>query len=83
MCNHTSVKVKVIEFTKLLNASFPRKEIYQEFNHANRFAHPNLASLSANYGRSMNIYSYGLIPSWVKEWNGAKKICNQTLNARS
>lgn len=83
MCYHTSVKVKATELAKLLNAPFPRQEFYEEFNHANGFAHPSLAVLSVDHGRSINVYNWGLIPFWVKNWNAALKLRNQTLNARS
>ena len=83
MCYHTSVKLKANDFIKVVNAPFPRQEEYLEFNHANGFAHPNLAVLSTDYGRSINLYNWGLIPFWAKDWNAAVKLRNQTLNARS
>lgn len=83
MCYHTSVKLKASELIKAVNAPFPRQEEYLEFNHANGFAHPNLAVLSVDHGRSINLYNWGLIPFWVKDWNAALKLRNQTLNARS
>jgi len=83
MCYHTSVKLKAAELVKAVNAPFPRQENYQEFNHANGFAHPNLAVLSVDHGRSINLYNWGLIPFWVKDWSSALKLRNQTLNARS
>jgi len=39
--------------------------------------------LSTDYGRSINLYNWGLIPFWAKDWNAAVKLRNQTLNARS
>jgi putative SOS response-associated peptidase YedK len=83
MCYHTIVKLKATELIKAVNAPFPREELYQEFNHANGFAHPNLAVLSMDNGRSIKLYSWGLIPFWVKDWSAALKLRNQTLNARS
>jgi putative SOS response-associated peptidase YedK len=83
MCYHTSVKLKATELIKVVNAPFPKQEYYLEFNHANGFAHPNLAALSVDHERSINLYSWGFIPFWVKDWSAALKLRNQTLNARS
>jgi putative SOS response-associated peptidase YedK len=83
MCYHTSVKLKAKDLIKAVNAPFPQEDLFQGFNHANGFAHPTLPVLSVDHGRSLNLYSWGLIPFWVKDWAGALKIRNQTLNARS
>ncbi|MDI1353808.1 MAG: SOS response-associated peptidase [bacterium] len=43
------------------------------------FAHPKLPVITSE-GTFKN-YRWGLIPSWVKDWESAKKIREQTLNA--
>jgi hypothetical protein len=58
----TFVKIKASELIKAVNTPILRQEDYLEFNHANGFAHPNLAVLSVDHGRSLNPYNWGLIP---------------------
>jgi putative SOS response-associated peptidase YedK len=84
MCYHTSVKLKASELIKAVNAPFPRADEYREINHANGFAHPDLAVFSVDRNeRSLKLYNWGLIPFWVKDWAAALKLRSQTLNARS
>jgi len=83
MCYHTSVKLKAEELIKAVNSPFPKQEYYQEFNHANGFAHPDMAVFADVDGPSLNLFSWGLIPFWAGEWSYAQKLRNQTLNARS
>ncbi|MEJ5993447.1 SOS response-associated peptidase [Pedobacter sp. Du54] len=83
MCYHASVKAKGNQIAIKYNAPFPDEAKHQPFYHANGFAHPNMAVLSVDNGKSINLYSWGLIPFWVKTWEDAKKLRNQTLNAKS
>jgi putative SOS response-associated peptidase YedK len=43
------------------------------------FSHPKLPVLTAE--REFKYYRWGLIPSWVKDWESASKLRVQTLNA--
>lgn len=83
MCYHTSQKETGHKIAKVLQAPFPKQDEFQPIFHANGFAHPNLPVLSIDHGRSINLYNWGLIPFWVKDWTSAAKLRNQTLNARS
>lgn len=83
MCYHKSVKVKAAEIAKTLQAPFPDAELFNPIYHANGFAHPDLPVLSMEGGRSIQLFNWGLIPFWVKDWAAAAKLRNQTLNARS
>ena len=83
MCHHTSVQITAKDLVKIFKAPFPKEENYKVLYHANGFAHPDMAVLSHEQERSLNIYSWGLIPLWVKDWDEASKVRNQTLNARS
>lgn len=83
MCYHKSVKIKGTEIAKALQAPFPEAELFNPLYHVNGFAHPDLPVLSTEIGRSINLFSWGLIPFWVKDWAAAAKLRKQTLNARS
>ncbi len=83
MCYHKSVKIKGSEIAKALQAPFEEAKLFDPMFHVNGFAHPDLPVLSMEYGRAINLFSWGLIPFWVKDWPSAVKLRNQTLNARS
>lgn len=83
MCYHKSVKVTGSEIAKALQAPFAEAGLFEPVYHANGFAHPDLPALSMEGGRSIQLFNWGLIPFWVKDWAAASKLRNQTLNARS
>jgi putative SOS response-associated peptidase YedK len=45
------------------------------------FAHPKLPVITSE--KEFTYLSWGLIPAWVKDWDSAKKLRIQTLNAQS
>jgi len=83
MCYHTSFKGTANDLKEAFQAPFPSEDQLKIYYHANGFAHPDLPVLSIDNGRSLNLYNWGLIPFWVKDWESAKKLRNQTLNAKS
>ncbi len=46
------------------------------------FAHPKLLVFTQDLPDEPQAFYWGLIPSWIKDETSAKKIYNQTLNAR-
>ncbi|WP_317897118.1 SOS response-associated peptidase [Aurantibacillus circumpalustris] len=46
------------------------------------FAHPELLVFTNEEPMKPQYFTWGLIPSWVKDWEGAKKQRRNTLNAR-
>jgi putative SOS response-associated peptidase YedK len=50
--------------------------------HASGFAHPELLVFTNDKPFEPQGFRWGLIPGWVKDWNSAKKLSIQTLNAR-
>jgi putative SOS response-associated peptidase YedK len=84
MCYHATVKYKGSELAKIVQAPFPKADLFEPIYHANGFAHPNLPTIAnGEGGKSVDLFSWGLIPFWVKDWSSAVKLRNQTLNARS
>jgi putative SOS response-associated peptidase YedK len=43
--------------------------------------HPNVPVITNEHPEDISLYSWGLIPSWVKNSNEAIKLSNQTFNA--
>lgn len=83
MCYRKSVKVSGHEIAKAGLVPFAEADQFKPIYHANGFSHPELPVLSMESGRSVQLFSWGLIPFWVKDWGAAAKLRNQTLNARS
>ena len=50
--------------------------------HVSGFAHPQLIVFTNTQPYEPQLFTWGLIPSWVKDAEAAKTIMNQTLNAR-
>ena len=72
MCNH-------------YNISKPKKktgiEGFEPQYHANGFDFPKLPVVLSD--GQPHLVNWGLVPSWVKEWDQAKELRVNTLNARS
>lgn len=83
MCYYKSQKTNAKQLMADLAAPFPQAGSYQPQYFINGFANPQVPVLSIDNGRSINLYSWGLIPHWVKDWSAADKIRKQTLNAVS
>ncbi|MFH2141451.1 MAG: SOS response-associated peptidase [Bacteroidota bacterium] len=47
------------------------------------FEHPSIPVFTKDEKLKLNFFFWGLIPFWVKDFEEAKKIRNQTINARS
>jgi len=83
MCYYTSVKTKASDLIKAVEAPFADQDSFEPAYQLNGFAHPDMPVLSNDQDRSIKLYSWGLIPGWVKDWSDAEKLRNQTLNAKS
>lgn len=83
MCYYVSVKTKANELVSTFNAPYTRAEEHVPYFLTNGFTHPLLPVLANDHGRSINLYQWGLIPFWVKSIEDAKKLTNQTLNAKA
>ena len=58
------------------------REELQPHYHVSGFAHPKLMVFTNEKPDEPQAFVWGLIPSWVKNADDAKKFYNQTLNAR-
>lgn len=55
-------------------------EIYKEYHTVSGFTHPNLVVIESN---NIQMFNWGLIPSWCKDEVKAKELAVMTLNAKS
>lgn len=87
MCYYVSVKTNSRQLMQKLDAPFEREEEFTEFNLVSGFAHPKLPVLYVDKGignaKQIDLFTWGLIPFWVKSWPDAVNLRRQTLNARS
>lgn len=84
MCYHAQQKAAA----RKLEADFKRNlielEKYEIQHHSNGFSHKNFAAIANYEGEdALHLFQWGLIPFWVKTLAEAKKISNNTLNAKS
>jgi putative SOS response-associated peptidase YedK len=63
-------------------ALFEHPEDYEPYYHVSGFAHPRLPLITNADSDTLQLCSWGLIPRWTKDDEGAKKIQAMTLNAR-
>lgn len=56
---------------------------FEAHHHVSGFTHPRLMVFTNLRPYEPQAFYWGLIPAWVKDEDGAKKIITQTLNARS
>lgn len=83
MCYHTTQKAEVEELKKVFDLPMVDESEYTKHFHANGFAHPKLAVIANDGQKALFNYNWGLIPFWVKTPEDAKKLSNQTLNAKA
>lgn len=84
MCYHASHKTKGKQLMMIYDSPYPKEAEHKIYYHANGFAHPVMAVLATGEeGKLIDRFTWGLVPSWVKTAEDAKKISNQTLNAKS
>ena len=81
MCFHNSMSKKAQEVANRFNAQI---EIgFDPIYHASGFAFPEWPVITAEDPGKIKLFTWGLIPHWVKDVEQAKTVRGQTLNARS
>jgi len=83
MCFFNSLSVNASALEKRFNAGFKEKEKFNPVSKGNAFGGISWPVITGEETQVINFQEWGLIPSWVKDVETAKKIRFQTLNARS
>jgi putative SOS response-associated peptidase YedK len=83
VCYFSSISVgfKIIE--DRFGARFVQTEAYAPVYSANAFTFPSLPVITADDPGHIQLFQWGLIPFWVKDFEAAAAIRSQTLNARA
>jgi len=83
MCFFNSLSVNATTLEARYNAAFPGSEDFTPVTRGNAFAGINWPVITGDNPGTIEMLGWGLIPSWVKDGDTAKKLRQQTLNARS
>ncbi|HEY1062906.1 MAG TPA: SOS response-associated peptidase [Daejeonella sp.] len=84
MCYNSEQKQTVQQMERSFRRSVREPEKYREQYHSNGFSHKDFAVIAnINGDDAIHLLSWGIVPFWVKTLADAKKLSNNTLNARS
>jgi len=84
MCYYVASKLSASEIFQLEHdfvLNWKEEDNYDGYYAVSGFAHPKLPIITAE--KKFSFFNWGLIPAWVKDWETAKKLRIQTLNAQS
>lgn len=82
MCYHYSVTAKKEKLEDRFKVKFKPEYEHIPVYHRDGFSHKEMPIITADEPDEINMYNWGLIPHWVKTEADAKKLSNQTLNAK-
>ena len=82
MCFHISLSKDPKSIEKRFDASF-LDPIFDRIFHVSAFSYPRLPVISNDDPSKIQLFTWGLIPLWVKDGDAARKIREQTLNAKA
>jgi putative SOS response-associated peptidase YedK len=68
---------------KRFSVSFPEKKTFKRVHHASSFDLPHLPVITNESPEQIQLFSWGLIPFWVKDSKSAEEIRFKTMNARA
>ncbi len=83
MCFTIAIHATREEIEKRFDASFEESASFTPGYYFSAFTYPRLPVISGQDNRVIRMYTWGLIPSWVKDESYAEGIRSKTLNAKS
>jgi putative SOS response-associated peptidase YedK len=83
MCYNISIFRTKEELDMRFKAKFTNPQEYNQFYHVSSFSLPKLPVITNEDPDNINLYTWGIIPFWVKNQDDAEKIRVRTMNARS
>ena len=83
MCYFVEINLSRKELEKRFDIPMINDPRYMQSNLLSAFTRPFLPVITSEFPDIIQNYSWGLIPSWVKDEDTADKISNSTYNARS
>ncbi len=73
---------KATELETRYNAKISSNKNFENIYFSNGFSNPSWGVINCINANEINLYSWGLIPNWIKYEEDAKKIRKLTLNAK-
>ena len=83
MCYNVSIFRTKEELEMRFKAKFTNPEEYNQYYHISSFSLPKLPVITNEDPMHIQLYTWGIIPFWVKSQDDAEKIRVKTMNARS
>ena len=83
MCFSVNVNLVKEELENRYGATLIDSEKYHPSYYYHAFALPQMPAICSENTKTINILTWGLIPSWVKSMDEANEIRQKTFNARS
>ena len=83
MCYYISIATKPADIVVRFSVEFPASESFQPMYSVNAFTYSEIPVISSDDSQHIQYYTWGLIPSWVKDRESANQIRQRTLNARA
>ena len=83
MCYYISITPKMKDIEERFGVVFQQSESYHPVYSASAFTFPKLPVISNDSPKAIELFQWGLIPSWIKDNERALTIRQRTLNARS
>ena len=81
MCYNIQVLEKKAEkMASRYKALFPQGDLFHAVYHASAFQHPLLPVVTTEFPSTIKLFSWGLIPYWIKSKEEALKIRDMTAN---
>jgi putative SOS response-associated peptidase YedK len=68
---------------KRFSASFPEDVVFSRQYHASSFDLPKLPVITNDKPKQIQLFTWGLVPFWVKEGKTAEEVRLKTMNARA
>jgi len=82
VCFHISLSKDRKTIERRFDASFV-DPIFERIFHVSAFSYPKLPVISNDDPSKIQLFSWGLIPLWIKDEGAARRIREQTLNAKA
>jgi putative SOS response-associated peptidase YedK len=83
MCFTVAIHATREEIEKRFDAGFEEPETFAPGYYFSAFTYPRMPVISGQDNHLIRMYTWGLIPSWVKDESYAEGIRSKTLNAKS
>jgi len=83
MCVFVSVNLKAKYLAERFDVSADVIKDFDPLYNVSAYAHPALPVITSEFPDNVQLFRWGLIPFWVKDEDTAKKMSNNTVNARA